>query len=224
MTRYLIDFDSTLVAAETLDVLGEIALADATDREARLAEVRAITEAAMDGRARFAEALLRRLGLLQVRREHLAPLIVRMAEALTPSARRNAAFLSGPNVTVVSGGFMEVIAPVLAPLGVAAEAIAANRLVFGADGRLEVIDASLPLARDGGKVEVARALARDGAAGEAIVMVGDGWTDYEVFAVGAATRFYAFTEAAARPRVLAHADRRAVDLDDLLAQESRIAG
>ncbi len=84
------------------------------------------------------------------------------------------------------------------------------------EGRLSGADPALPLSRDGGKVVVAREL---GGGGE-LVMVGDGWTDYEVYAAGAAARFYAFTEVLARPRVLEHAPRVAASFDDLLRQES----
>jgi D-3-phosphoglycerate dehydrogenase len=50
-------------------------------------------------------------------------------------------------------------------------------------------------------------------------MVGDGWTDLEVWLQGAAARFYAYTEVVARPAVLARAERTASSLDDLLRQE-----
>jgi len=210
---YLIDFDSTLVAAETLDVLGEIALADAPDRDARLEAVRALTDRAMAGELSFTAALQQRLDLLQPRREHLVELIARMSAALTPSARRCAVFLGRADVFVVSGGFEEVIAPVLAGLGVTPERIHANRLLVDPHGRVRGVDAASPLAHDGGKVTVARELGGGG------VMVGDGWTDLEVWLQGAAARFYAYTEVVARPAVLARAERTASSLDDLLRQE-----
>ncbi len=216
MPIYLVDFDSTLVGAETLDVLGEIALAGRSDRDARLEEIRALTDRAMEGGVGFGEALARRLALLDARREHLPPLIARLKIEITPSAWRNAAFLARPEVQVVSGGFAQVIAPVLAELGVTSERVHANRLLFDGEGRVSGVDTALPLSRDGGKIAVALAL---GAASE-LVMVGDGWTDYEVYAAGAAARFYAFTEVVARPRVLAHAERTAASFDDLLRQES----
>lgn len=211
---YLIDFDSTLVAAETLDVLGEIALADAPDRDARLAAVRALTDRAMAGELSFSAALKQRLELLGPRREHLPELIERMEAALTVSAKRCGSFLGRDDVFVVSGGFEEVIAPVLAGLGVAPGRIRANRLLIGPDGRVRGVDAASPLAHDGGKVTVARELGGRG------VMVGDGWTDLEVWLRGAAARFYAYTEVVARPAVLARAELTAYSLEDLLRQEA----
>lgn len=213
MTRYLIDFDSTLVAAETLDVLAEISLADAPDRAERVAAVSTLTEQAMDGALSFAEALRRRLALLQARREHLPLLIGRLRASLTPSALRCAAFLAHPDVLVISGGFEDVIAPVLADLGVTPDRIHANRLAFAEDGRITGVDPASPLAHDGGKIVAARSL------GDEVVMVGDGWTDLEVWTAGAAARFYAFTEVVARPAVLARAELTAASLDEVLRQE-----
>lgn len=217
MTRYLLDFDSTLVAAETLDVWAEVALHDASDRETRLAEIRALTEKAMAGELSFGNALARRLALADVRREHLPEVIGRIGAALTPSARRNPAFLASHRVWIVSGGFEEVIGPVLAPLGVPLDRIHANRLVFGPDGRAVGLDPTSPLAHDRGKIAVARAL------GGEVVMVGDGWTDLEVWASGAAARFYAYTEVATRPAVLAQAERTAGSLEEMLEQEAQAA-
>lgn len=213
MTRYLIDFDSTLVGAETLDVWAEIALAGAPNRAARAEAVRALTEQAMEGALSFSEALRQRLALLDARREHLPELVERLRAALTPSARRCAAFLARPEVWIVSGGFEEVIAPVVRTLGVPPERIRANRLLFDAEGRAAGVDPASPLAHDGGKIAVARLL------GAEVVMVGDGWTDLEVWTAGAAARFYAFTEVVARPAVLARAELTAASLDEVLRQE-----
>jgi D-3-phosphoglycerate dehydrogenase len=214
VTRYLIDFDSTLVAAETLDVLAEIALGDAPDREARTARVLSLTEQAMSGEIGFAEALQRRLEILQPRREHLPPLIARLGAALTASARRQAAWLAGPNVSIVSGGLEEVIGPVLAELGVRPGCVHANRLTWREDGRAWGVDLDRLLAHDRGKIAFARTLSP-----HTVVMVGDGWTDLEVWTSGAAARFYAFTEVVSRPAVLARAELTAASLDEVLQQE-----
>lgn len=214
MTRYLIDFDSTLVRAETLDVLAEITLADAPDRAARAEAVRALTERAMAGALPFSQALRERVSLLDARREHLPALVAALTEAIAPSARRCAAFLARPDVFVVSGGFEEVIAPVVLALGVSSEQIRGNRFTYDAAGRVVGVDGASPLAQDGGKIAVARALG-----GEDVVVVGDGWTDLEVWTAGAARRFYAFTEVVARPEVLARAALRAESFEDLLRQE-----
>jgi D-3-phosphoglycerate dehydrogenase len=213
----ILDFDSTFVTVEALELLGEIVLADDPEREAKLAEVTALTEQAMNGDIGFSGALARRIEILRPRREHIAALVERLREHVTPSIRRNRDFIqrAGERLYIVTGGFHDYVDPVAAEFGVPAERVLANRLVYGADGAAAGVDASLPLSRDGGKVEAVKALALDGE----VVVVGDGWTDYEIRAAGAADRFYAFTETTARPKVTAAADAVAGSFDEVLHAE-----
>lgn len=214
-TRWLIDFDSTLVQAETLEVLGEIALAADPDRDAKLEAIRALTDRAMAGELAFLPALEQRLQLLSFRREHLVEAAARLREHLSPSAFANRRFFRDAEVWVVSGGFEEIIVPVVEVLGIPADRVLANRFLYDGD-RVLGADPDVPLSHDGGKAEAVRRLPLF--AGDTVA-VGDGWTDYEIFAAGLADRFYAFTETITRERVLAHAPHRAASFDDLLAQE-----
>ena len=214
---FIVDFDSTFTKVEALDVLGEIALADRPDRDAVLAEVRTLTDQAMSGEIGFGEALARRLALLGPRREHLAPLIERLKAEVSASVRRNREFFErhAEHVFVVSGGFHEYVDAVVGDYGLAPERVLANRLRFDADGAVTGVDETSPLARDRGKVEAVRAL---GLAGP-VVMVGDGWTDFEVRAAGAADRFHAFVENVARARVVDAADCVSASWDEVLHRE-----
>ena len=215
MTTFVVDFDSTLVQAESLDVLGEVSLAGRPDRDARLAEVSRLTDQAMAGEADFAEAMATKLTLLDVRREHLAPTAERLAGMISPSALRNRGFFADGEVWIISGGFQELIGPAAAALGIPPERVLANRFVFDGEGRVTGVDLSLPTSRNGGKAEAVRALDLSGP----VVAVGDGWTDWELEEAGAVERFYAFTETIARDRVLAKARFTAADFDDLIRQE-----
>ncbi len=218
---FIVDFDSTFTRVEALDVLGEIALADAPDRDAILAEVKALTDAAMGGDIGFGEALKRRLALLKPRREHLAPLIERLTGEVSASIRRNRDFFErhAGRVYIVSGGFHDFIDPVAAEFGIAADHVLANRLAFDAEGAVTGLDEANPLSRDGGKVEAVRGLGLSGR----VVMVGDGWTDVEVRQAGAADCFHAFTENVARPKVIDAADRVSRSWDEVLHAEG-VAG
>jgi D-3-phosphoglycerate dehydrogenase len=203
------------VRVEGLEVLAEIALAGEPDAAARRAAIAALTEQAMAGDLDFGTALARRLALLRPRREHVAAATEQLCGEITPSALEHHAFFASPEVYVVSGGFAEMIAPVMARLGLPAERVLANRFEFDDAGLCAGFDGANPLARSGGKAEVVRGL---GLRGE-IVAVGDGWTDYEIRAAGAADRFYAFVENVERAKVVAHADRIARSFGDLLRQE-----
>ncbi len=213
----LLDFDSTFVTVEALEILGEIVLAGDPDREAKLAEVYALTDQAMNGEIGFGQALARRIALLAPTADHIAALVEILHEKVTPSIARNRDFLqqAGERLHIVTGGFNDYVDPIVAAFGVPPERVLANRLVFDADGRARSVDPSSPLSRDGGKVEAVRALNLQGE----VVVVGDGWTDYQIRAAGAADRFYAFTENAERPKVTAVADEVAGSFDEVLHRE-----
>jgi D-3-phosphoglycerate dehydrogenase len=214
----ILDFDSTFVSVEALELLGEIVLEADPLREAKLAEVKVLTEQAMNGDIGFGQALARRIEILKPRREHVDALVEALREKVTPSIRRNREFLerSAERLFIVTGGFHEYVDPIAAEFGLPSERVLANRLVFGPEGSAVGVDSSLPLSRDGGKVEAVKALGLDD--GE-VVVVGDGWTDYEIRAAGAADRFYAFTETAERPKVTAAADFVAGSFDEVLHRE-----
>ena len=218
---FIFDFDSTLVRIETLEALADIALSDAPDAAARKAEIAALTDQAMSGQVDFGTALRRRLALLGLNRSHVETLTDRILDEASASIRRNLDFFErhAERVYILSGGFREVIAPLAARLGIAADHVLANDLIYDAEGRVTGVDEANPLSRDNGKPEVIKALNLTGP----VVMVGDGWTDAEVKLAGAADRFYAFTEVVSRPKVIEVADATAASLDEVLFAEG-VAG
>ncbi len=175
----------------------------------------------MTGDIAFGEALRQRLALLPLTRDHVTAVAARATEAMTPSIGRNLGFFRNHagRIVIVSGGFREIIAPVAEALGVPADRVLANDLVYDAAGRVTGVDLANPLAGAGGKVEALSGLDLDGP----VVMVGDGWTDAEVRLGGVADRFYAFTEVVRRETVVAAADGEAASLDEILHAEG-IAG
>jgi D-3-phosphoglycerate dehydrogenase / 2-oxoglutarate reductase len=189
----VLDFDSTFTKVEALDVLAEMIDAD-------VAAIRSLTERAMSGEMGFAEALSQRIAILKPTREDITALTQRLKGEVSASVLRNkpAILANAGKIRIVSGGFHEFIAPVVAEFGIGPDQVLANRLVFDADGRATGVDLDNPLSQDGGKVVALKALNLKGA----VAMVGDGWTDFEVFQGGAADRFYAFVENVARPKVV----------------------
>ena len=209
--RFILDFDSTLVRVETLEVMADLVPGGSKVR----ARIRELTDAAMGGRMLFQEALRERLKLLHMHREQLTQLGAQLREETTPSFQRNRAFLAAnaDHIYVVTSGFREAVMPVVKSLGLRPDHVYANTLHFDGDGYIDGVDWQNPLAADGGKVKVVRGLKLDGE----VVMVGDGWSDYEVFAAGAAQRFYAFTENVQREEVLNSREVRiAPNFDEVL--------
>jgi len=211
---FLLDFDSTLVAVESLAVMAEVCLPEDTEGARKRARLRELTTAAMEGRMDFGVALSERLALLDLRREQLPAIVARLQQALSASFLANRAFLEAhaEHIHVLSGGFEELIVPVIEQLGLRADRVHANRLQFDAQGRLLGCVQGNALARAGGKVEAVRALAL----AQPCVLVGDGWSDLEVAEAGLVQRFYAYTEHVRRAPVLARAEREAPSFDEVL--------
>ena len=216
----IFDFDSTLVGFETLEALADVALDGAPDAEAVRSEIAALTDRAMAGEIPFGEALRRRLALLPLRREHVEAVAARAVDALTPSVRRNLRFFAEARglVVILSGGFREIIAPVARELGVSAERVLCNDLIYDDAGRVIGVDDANPLSHADGKPQVIHGLGLSGR----VVMVGDGWNDAEVKLAGAADAFYAFTEVVRRAAVVEIADAEAASLDEVLHAEGLV--
>ncbi|HEY1761742.1 MAG TPA: phosphoserine phosphatase SerB [Acidimicrobiales bacterium] len=187
----VMDADSTLLQDEVIDLLGEAS--------GRAAEITPITSAAMNGEIDFTEALRRRVSLL-------AGLPVSVLDEvsatlrLAPGARTLVRTLQrlGYVPAVVSGGFIEILGPLLEELNVTH--VAANRLEIK-DGALtgeilgEVIDRA-------GKARALERFAREvGVPLEQTVAVGDGANDIDMLSV--AGLGIAFN---AKPVVQEHAD------------------
>ncbi len=119
--RHLIvlDVDSTLIRGEVVDLLAE--------RAGCAEEVAAITTAAMAGELDFAQALRQRVALLAGLDAAVLD-DVRRSLVLTPGARTLVRTLNrlGYETAIVSGGFLQIIEPVAAELGIGQ--VAANSL------------------------------------------------------------------------------------------------
>ncbi len=201
LATVVLDFDSTFTSVEALDVLAELLSAADPARHADVARIKTLTDQAMSGEISFAEALSRRVQLLKPTRDDIAALVEVLKTKVSASVIRNkAVFAENPGkFRIISGGFHDFIDPVVADYGIEAEYVLANRLIWNEDGIAVGVDQANPLSQDGGKVMALTGLGIVGA----VAMVGDGWTDFEVYKGGAAERFYAFTENVVRPKVVA---------------------
>jgi len=187
----VMDVDSTLIRQEVIELLAAHA--------GREAEVAAVTERAMHGELDFAASLRERVACLEgLSVDVLAE--VREAVELTPGARTLVRTLHrlGFTLALVSGGFLEVVGPLAADLGIAHARANRLQVVHGRfTGRLlgPVVD----------RAAKARAL-REFAAAEDLplhrtVAIGDGANDLDM--IDAAGLGIAFN---AKPVVRAQAD------------------
>jgi len=168
----VMDVDSTLVQGEVIDLLAEQAgCAD---------EVAKVTAAAMRGEIDFTASLRERVSLLAGLSSDVLD-EVRTGLRLTAGARTLIGTLGGLGYKsgIVSGGFVQVIGPLAAELGI--DYVAANELEI-ADGKLTG-RLSGPVIDRAGKAEALRRFAA--AAGVPLsqaVAVGDGANDLDMIA------------------------------------------
>ena len=172
MRLIVMDVDSTLIQDEVIDLLAV--------RAGCAAEVATLTESAMRGEEDFASSLRERVGLLAGLEASVLD-EVRGELRLTAGARTLIGTLGGLGYKfgIVSGGFVQVIEPLAAELGI--DYVAANVLEIAAGkltGRL-----SGPVIDRAGKADALRRFAA--AAGVPLsqtVAIGDGANDLDMIA------------------------------------------
>ena len=196
------DCDATLSALEGIDQLAALAgVADA---------VSALTHRAMNGEVPLEAVYGERLALIRPRQRDLASTV--------PGARETIAALHarGVKVAIVSGGILDAILPLAAALGIAPADTFAVRLQFDANGDYSGFAPS-PLTTAAGKAAIVAAW-KSANHLQRVVMVGDGMSDVEARAPGAADTIIGYGGVVERAAVRAAADHysTATDLRDLL--------
>ncbi|MEI6588110.1 MAG: HAD-IB family phosphatase [Candidatus Moraniibacteriota bacterium] len=214
MKKLIIDFDSTLVKVETLDKLAEKALENNIDCEKILCEIKNITELGMVGEITFPESLSRRIALIRTDRKTVAEVAKTFEQEISSSVLANLDFFekNKEDIFIITGGFEDLIFPTTDKLGIERDHVLANRFVFNEKGFLTGVDKNSLLANVNGKSNQIKAL---GLQGE-IVIVGDGWTDFEVRRSGVANKFIAYVENVSRENVTREADYVAKDFGQVI--------
>lgn len=200
----IIDFDSTFVTKEALDELAAIVLSGRKDKDEVLRSIKEITKLGMEGKITFPQSLAQRLALFYPNRKDIKELIVLLQKFITPSIARNKQFFieNADNIYILSGGFKEYIWPVVEEFGFRKDHVLANSIVF--DKKSTMIDFSRdnPLTKEKGKVKTIVKMNFN----KPILVVGDGYTDFEIKEAGLAEKFIAFVENIARKNVIKNAD------------------
>jgi phosphoserine phosphatase len=168
----VMDVDSTLIKDEVIDLLAE--------RAGCAAEVAKVTAAAMAGELDFTASLRERVALLTGLDAAVLD-DVRAGLRLTAGARTLIATLAGLGYKsgIVSGGFIQVIGPLAAELGI--DYVAANELEIAA-GKLTGRLAGPVIDRAGKADALRRFAAAAGVPLSQAVAVGDGANDLDMIA------------------------------------------
>jgi len=213
-TYFIIDFDGTFTTLEALPTLAKITLKNNSNKQIIIAEIDRLTEETMNGNIPFPVALKKRISLLNANKIDLEKLIRLQKKSISPSILRNKSFFvkNRKKIYIISGGFKEFIIPVVKAFGITADHVLANTFIFDKKGIIVGFDEKNPLANSGGKTEVIKNLHLSGE----IIVIGDGYTDYEIKKNGAAAKFYAFVENINRPSITKKADMVLSNFDELL--------
>jgi D-3-phosphoglycerate dehydrogenase / 2-oxoglutarate reductase len=212
---FIIDFDSTITKVEGLDQLAAIALAQSTDGDQIVQQIKDLTDAGMNGEISLSESLSKRMSLLNANKKHVDALVSFLLDNISESFERNKKFLSefADQILVVSSGFKDFIVPVIEHLGLKSENVYANTFIYNESGEIVGVDNNNVLSQTGGKIKLVKSLSLVDAH---VSVIGDGFTDYEIKQNGLADRFYAFIENVERQKVIDVADFAIKSLDEFL--------
>lgn len=212
--KFIIDFDSTFIKLEALDELCKITLKKNPGKKELLKQFEELTSKTMEGKVSFGDSLKTRVELLQANRSHLESLIKKLNSKISKSVIRNKSFFRkyGKDIYILSGGFKEIIFPIVKKYNIPEENVYANTLEFDKRGNITGFDKNNLLSQNSGKIKQLKKL---GLKGE-LYVIGDGYTDYELKEAGIAHKFFAFTENVEREIVAEKADHVTPSMDEFL--------
>ena len=195
-------------------MLAEIVLNTQEDQIEIINKIQTITQQAMEGLIPFDQALKQRLALLSITRSHLNTLIQILKTKVTDSFKTHQTFLqkNSNHIYIISGGFKEFITPVVSEFGIRLDHVFANEFLFNERDEVIGLDEQNFLAQTKGKVKLVESFHLS----DEVIVIGDGYTDYEIREAGLASAFYLFTENIRREHLMNLADKVLTNLNELV--------
>ena len=185
----IFDFDSTFIQLETIEILAEYALEKHKDKQVIYEQIKDMTNLAMSGKLSFNKALSDRILLLDLNKNHIKKTSDFLLNKITSSFISNIDFIrkNKENCYIISGGFKDIIYPIAKTFNFIKNNIFANEFIYHKNGTI-ILDTSNPLSKDNGKSKVAEKIKGYN------IIIGDGYTDYEVKKYGSADIFIQYIE------------------------------
>jgi len=207
----IIDFDSTFIKIESLDELVKICN---NQNKKIIKKIEKITKMGMEGIISFEESFSEKFKLLSIKKNDLQKVIKSLNNNISESFIKNKEFIkkNRKKIFIISGGFIELIYPVVSKFGIKKSNIFANSFIIDHDNNVIGYDRNNHLSKNKGKVEIIKNLNLNGK----INVIGDGYTDYEIKREGYADKFYLFIENIKRKNILDKADFLLKSLDDFV--------
>ena len=210
----IIDFDSTIIGLETLEYLADISTNNPSKKQKLISQISHYTNLAMNGDITFEKSLDLRFDLMKLNRDNINTCVNTLKSKIDISFLDNINFFKKhfDSIYIVSGGFKSIIHSVLNSVLDADWNVYANEFVFDAKGNVKGIEKGNPLSLSKGKVKLVESinLTND------IIIVGDGYTDYEIKKFNVAKYFLAYTAHIERDNVIKNADVVCNDFYDVI--------
>ena len=216
--KLLIDFDSTFIKTESLEIISQISLKESPNKENIINEIKQLTYLAMNGKISFAKALTSRIKLLRANQSHIDSTIEKIKTQISNSFKNNLDFFKKncDNCYIVSGGFTQIIEPIVKEFNINVNNIYANDLIFNKKKEVISINKDNPLSKDLGKISIAKNI------NGIKIAIGDGYTDYEIKKHGFSNHFIQYTENINREELNEFADLISKDLNQVLNYISKL--
>ena len=213
----IFDFDSTIVKNETLNDILSTAL---NGNQEKIDAIQKITNDAMNGLLTPQQSMNKRLQFATISKKIVDEITKKTCQSITEGMAELIKKLQKNNVKIyiVSGGFNEIILPVAKILGIKEDNVFANDFIYEGDV-ISGVKSNVLLEKQG-KVKLINKLKSEGKIKGKTIMIGDGFTDFEVGLNGATDDFIAFTGIVARENVMQEAKNNnfliAKNADELL--------
>ena len=204
----IIDFDSTFIIDETLDFM-----AKNLHRNVQI-EIKKITDRAMNGELDFNSALIERTRKLKIHKSELSNIIESLKKRVSPSFISNKKYINSisENIFIISGGFKEIIIPIVRDYGIKQSHVYANEFIFDDDEMISGINEKLEMSQSDGKNRILETIDLSKGA----YVVGDGITDLKMKKVSGIKSFICYVENINRPEISKKADFIASNFNEVI--------
>tara|TARA_B100001540_G_scaffold286058_1_gene279553 strand:+ start:1751 stop:2428 length:678 start_codon:yes stop_codon:yes gene_type:complete len=208
-----IDFDSTFIKVETIDELAKLSLQNDSNSDKKINLISDITNKAMSGDISFSEALEKRLEILSLNQNDIISITENISNLISDSFLINKKIIQSisDSIWILSGGFKEIIIPIVEQFGISSNHVLANSFIYD-ENQIVGCDKDNNLFKDKGKIKAISNLNIK----NDIIMIGDGFTDYEVYRDGPAKVFICYTENISRKSITEVADYQANNFNEII--------
>ena len=219
--KLIIDFDSTFIKVETLDILAEVCFENKSDKISKINAITDITNRAMNGEMPFDIALKKRIKILKAKKTNLDKTLTIIKNNISDSFKKNKDFFKkhANNCFIVSGGFKEIILPIVRPYGFSDKNVFGNEFICEDENAIFTINTKNPLSQEFGKINIVKQINQATSISgkyKASIILGDGYTDYEIKKFGEADYFIQFIENINRKTLNSRADIITDDFNDVV--------